>query len=154
MYRCLTHFWPTLSNSVLAQYLTFTSTIYIIIRQDLCISVCMYVISLVNKQIHVTLPCKYLINLRHKYLINLRHKLIPPPPPISTLSTAIAMYSLSKMPKQNLYVFALSMSIGRHYIIRRDITTKLYIMHYGYVIEETYAFLSGRHTHRCIIMDI
>ena len=29
----------------------------------------------------------------------------------------------------------MSMGIGRHYIIRRDITTKLYIMHYGYVIE-------------------
>ena len=29
----------------------------------------------------------------------------------------------------------MSMSIGRHYIIRRDITTKLYIVHYGYVIE-------------------
>ena len=43
----------------------------------ICISVYLYVISLVNKQIHVTLPCKYLINLRHKYLINLRHKLIP-----------------------------------------------------------------------------
>ena len=41
------------------------------------LSVCLYVISLVNKQIHVALPCKYLINLRHKYLINLRHKLIP-----------------------------------------------------------------------------
>ena len=24
------------------------------------------------------------------------------------------------------------------WIIRRDITTKLYIMHYGYVIQETY----------------
>ena len=34
--------------------------------------------------------------------------------------------------------FHMSRSIGRHYIIRRDITTKLYIMHYGYVIEETY----------------
>ena len=30
-----------------------------------------------NKQIHIALPCKYLINSRHKYLINLRHKLIP-----------------------------------------------------------------------------
>ena len=29
----------------------------------------------------------------------------------------------------------MSMGIGPHYIIRRDITTKLYIMHYGYVIE-------------------
>ena len=29
----------------------------------------------------------------------------------------------------------MSMGIGRHYIIRRDITTKLYIMSYGYVIE-------------------
>ena len=29
----------------------------------------------------------------------------------------------------------MSMGIGRHCIIRRDITTKLYIMHYGYVIE-------------------
>ena len=29
----------------------------------------------------------------------------------------------------------MSMGIGRHYIIRRYITTKLYIMHYGYVIE-------------------
>ena len=29
----------------------------------------------------------------------------------------------------------MSMGIGQHYIIRRDITTKLYIMHYGYVIE-------------------
>ena len=29
----------------------------------------------------------------------------------------------------------MSMGIGRHYIIMRDITTKLYIMHYGYVIE-------------------
>ena len=27
------------------------------------------------------------------------------------------------------------MGIGRHYIIRRDITTKLYIVHYGYVVE-------------------
>ena len=27
------------------------------------------------------------------------------------------------------------MGIGRHYIIRRDITTKLYIVHCGYVIE-------------------
>ena len=27
------------------------------------------------------------------------------------------------------------MGIGRHYIIRRAITTKLYIVHYGYVIE-------------------
>ena len=26
------------------------------------------------------------------------------------------------------------MGIGRHYIIRRDITTKLYIVHYGYVV--------------------
>ena len=48
----------------------------------------------------------------------------PPPPPISTLSTAIATYSLS-----------MSMGIGRHYIIRCDITTKLYIVQYGYVIE-------------------
>ena len=40
-------------------------------------SVYLYVISLVDKQIHVALPCKYLINLRHKYLINWRHKLIP-----------------------------------------------------------------------------
>ena len=29
----------------------------------------------------------------------------------------------------------MSMGIGRHYINRRDITTKLYIVHYGYVIE-------------------
>ena len=29
----------------------------------------------------------------------------------------------------------MSMGVGRHYIIRRDITTKLYIVHYGYVIE-------------------
>ena len=29
----------------------------------------------------------------------------------------------------------MSRGIVRHYIIRRDITTKLYIMHYGYVIE-------------------
>ena len=29
----------------------------------------------------------------------------------------------------------MSMGIGRHYIIRRDITTKLYMVHYGYVIE-------------------
>ena len=29
----------------------------------------------------------------------------------------------------------MSMGIGRRYIIRRYITTKLYIMHYGYVIE-------------------
>ena len=29
----------------------------------------------------------------------------------------------------------MSMGIGRHDIIRRDITTKLYIVHYGYVIE-------------------
>ena len=29
----------------------------------------------------------------------------------------------------------MSMGIGRHYIIRRDITAKLYIMYYGYVIE-------------------
>ena len=37
-----------------------------------------------------------------------------------------------------IYVFYMnymSMGIGRHYIIRRDITTKLYIMRYGYVIE-------------------
>ena len=27
------------------------------------------------------------------------------------------------------------MGIGRHYIIRRDITTKLYIVHYGYIVE-------------------
>ena len=27
------------------------------------------------------------------------------------------------------------MGIGRYYIIRRDITAKLYIVHYGYVIE-------------------
>ena len=27
------------------------------------------------------------------------------------------------------------MDIGRNYIIRRYITTKLYILHYGYVIE-------------------
>ena len=32
----------------------------------------------------------------------------------------------------------MSRSIGLHYIIRRYITTKLYIMHYGYVIQETY----------------
>ena len=36
----------------------------------ICIHIYIYVISLVNKQIHVTLPCKYLIILRHKYLIN------------------------------------------------------------------------------------
>ena len=29
----------------------------------------------------------------------------------------------------------MSMGISRHYIIRTDITTKLYIMHCGYVIE-------------------
>ena len=29
----------------------------------------------------------------------------------------------------------MSMGIGRHYIIRIDIATKLYILHYGYVIE-------------------
>ena len=37
-----------------------------------------------------------------------------------------------------LYVFLMnymSMGIGRHYIIRRYITTKLYIVLYGYVIE-------------------
>ena len=28
-----------------------------------------------------------------------------------------------------------SMGIGRHYIVRRDITTKLYIVHFGYAIE-------------------
>ena len=27
------------------------------------------------------------------------------------------------------------MGIGRHYLISRDITTKLYIVHYGYVVE-------------------
>ena len=27
------------------------------------------------------------------------------------------------------------MGIGRHYIIRRDITTKLCIVHYGYIVE-------------------
>ena len=27
------------------------------------------------------------------------------------------------------------MGIGRHYIIRRDITTKLYVLHYGYFME-------------------
>ena len=27
------------------------------------------------------------------------------------------------------------MGIGRHYIIRRDITTKLYIVHYEYIVE-------------------
>ena len=29
----------------------------------------------------------------------------------------------------------MSMGMGRHYIIRRDITTNLYIMYYGYVVE-------------------
>ena len=27
------------------------------------------------------------------------------------------------------------MGIGRYYIIRKDITTKLYIVHYGYIVE-------------------
>ena len=36
------------------------------------------------------------------------------------------------------YIFFMNympMGIGRHYIIRRDITTKLYIVHYGYIVE-------------------
>ena len=66
-----------------------------------------------------------------------------PPPPISALSTAIAIYSLIKNAKTTIdsIWFHMSRSIGRHYIIRRDITTKLYIMHYGYVIQETYMHL-------------
>ena len=65
---------------------------------------------------------------------------LPPPPPISALSTAIAIYSLIQNAKTTIESiwFHMSRSIGQHYIIRRDITTKLYIMHYGYVIQETY----------------
>ena len=29
----------------------------------------------------------------------------------------------------------MSKGIGRHYIIRSNITTKLYIVHYGYIVE-------------------
>ena len=34
-----------------------------------------------------------------------------------------------------LCVNCMPMGIGRHYIIRRDITTKLYIVLYGYIVE-------------------
>ena len=34
-----------------------------------------------------------------------------------------------------VFINYMPMDIGRNYIIRRYITTKLYIVHYGYVIE-------------------
>ena len=41
----------------------------------------------------------------------------------------------------------MSMGIGRYYIIRRDITTKLYIMHYGYVIEVIVKYCENTYVH-------
>ena len=61
-----------------------------------------------------------------------------PPPPISTLSTTI-QYATNNDAYICKYMFFkmnyMSMGIGRHYIIKYDITTKLHIVHYGYVVE-------------------
>ena len=61
----------------------------------------------------------------------------PPPPHFNTFHRNRHILTNPKCENNDIW-FHMSRSIGRHYIIRRDITTKLYIMHYGYVIEETY----------------